>query len=179
MDTFKTEAGGGIPAGIPGYVGGTLQIATAGDFTFTLLGSGDATNFNEFLIGGHCFGTANTPCGATPIGTSFTIALAPGNMPFSFIYDQPNTHTLGNSQRDDANGAYLVSVNTVPGGAPLTGPASAAYLGLTDNPYPADNDFQDLGVRITAAVPEPATVALMAAGLAGLGLRKRFTGKPA
>ena len=84
IDTFKAEAGGGIPAGIPGWVGGTLMVQTAGDFTFSFLGAGDATNFNEFLISGHCFGTGSTGCGN--VGNQpFTVSLPVGAVPFAFI----------------------------------------------------------------------------------------------
>lgn len=191
IDQFRSEPGQSIPTGVAGWVGGTL-VSTAGLYTFTYgrdlglvpgaTGFGNSTSTNEFTLvsgggftapAGACFSNGSSLCSNTG-NLPFTVNLPAGLVPFQFIYNQPVNRVLANGQRDDAHGAYLVTASL--GTTPFAGPSNVAYLGLSDGPYPtSDRDFQDLVVRI-APIPEPGTLALIGAGLAGIvgiGRRRR------
>lgn len=192
-DTWRTEAGQSIPTGTGGYVGGTLVAQDAGAYTFTYgpsglvvgaTGFGNSTNLNEFWVGASeavaraagdifCTQAIVGVCAASTVGASFTVDLAAGNVPFGFSYDQGNGsggHTLINGQLDNVNGAYLAQIGLGTSANGALGPL--AYLGLSDNPYPADTDFQDLTVQVSE-VPEPASLALLGIGLIALAGIKR------
>jgi hypothetical protein len=196
-DTFQPETGQSIPSGTGGFVDGNLFTNASTTLIFTYgppglvpgaTGHGDSTFLNEFLVlqagqvltpatrlaaetAGDAFYT-QTINGHAPsaVGASFAIGFAAGTeIPFCFIYDQGNGtggHSLCNSQVDNANGAYLAQIGL--GGAPNGVAGPIAYLGLSDNTYPADHDFQDLSLQVR--VPEPATLLLLGFGLAGLGV---------
>jgi hypothetical protein len=189
-DFWTAESGQSIPTGTAGYVGGTL-VATASAYTFTYgpsglvagaTGHGDSTNVNEFWVGPNqataealgdvfCTQAIAGHCAASVLGASFTLNLAAGAISFGFSYDQnAGAHSLLNGQRDDANGAYLAQIGL--GTTPNAGSGGVAYLGLSDNPYPTDHDFQDLTLRVTD-VPEPTSAALLCSGLVSLAFAYR------
>jgi hypothetical protein len=177
--------------GPPGLAGGTGHGNSTNINEFWV-GNGtraDAEQADHFFCNNSNPG-AGTACAnhVSAVGDSFTISgadLGPGNsVPFHFLYDQTGStpvgpHTLGNGGWDPTNGAYLAQL-VGDGCSSLTiacdGTVSApfALLGLSDNPFPADDDFQDLTVQVTE-VPEPATMALLGTALFGMafGVRRK------
>jgi hypothetical protein len=85
---------------------------------------------------------------------------------FGFTFGPNNTNVLLNGQVNDAIGADLVQIGL--GTTANAGPGNIAYIGLADNTYPGDADFQDLTVEVQA-VPEPSTWAMMILGFACVG----------
>ena len=103
------EAGGsgpgtGIPVGTMGYIGSANLVAdVAGPYKFTYEGAGDSVDLNQFTVMGHtfCSQPGLPACGgaATPFGTSFTVNLPIGDVPYTFVASVENSGgvTLGNS----------------------------------------------------------------------------------
>jgi hypothetical protein len=172
----------GLPLGLTGYSSlgstGTAPnlLLTPGTYDFTYLGSGDAVDHDTFTVsgpGGFTFDNKSTAVGTT---FQFTISSA-GDL--GFLY---SNLTGGTSIADSGAASLGISYGLFmqgstgctgvsplcPGGTPLTGPGTSAYIGLADLPSPTDHDFQDLGVRVDA-VPEPVTWAMMLLGFGGVG----------
>jgi hypothetical protein len=190
-NTFTTEPGQSVTTGVAGFVGGTL-VATAGSYIFTYggdglvagdTGHGNSTFENDFWVGtseasailaGDVFCTPNgdASCGgtATAVGASFTISLPGGAIPFGFTFGSTHNNTLLDGQTNSSVGAYLAQITT--GTVPFAGPGYIAYLGLSDQQYPGDHDFQDIVATVTTT-PEPASILLFGAGIVGLAFYAR------
>jgi hypothetical protein len=180
-------ANGCIPLGTTGYIvssSAPALVVTAGVYKFTYLGAGDSVDDNKFAIagGGTFCSQAFAGCNAgvqTPIGTSFTMTLAAGAMPFVFTASPssgPNgprgcvltDGSTSNAQPYTGCADYFVALgnSTVTPGQTSPG-QNSAYIGLTDLPFPGDHDFQDLDILVQQ-IPGPGSLSILGFGLLGL-----------
>ena len=169
-----SDGGPGFPTNIYGYIGPAyLEAVDTGYYKFTFEGSGNSAATNTFTEGTTTFTsypTGGTGTGSTPAGTSFTEFLTAGTtIAFNFTSSTGcNITAPGTSSAC----AYLVALANSPTSLGATGPQSTAWIGLSDSAYPGDSDFQDMVVRVDQ-IPEPASVAVLGAGLLALGLIRR------
>jgi len=184
-----------IPTGTRGYGGMFLQMTDpTAPVTFTMLGHGDATFNNEFVVPGCLDWTV----AGTPVGTTVTCVVTPSVdnlVPFSFYANSNSGNIAANdlvhNGRPTLNAPYaqpdfgLFRMKQ----SLLLNQGTAFWIGFSDgggagNGQP-DFDFQDMviivsvpePIRPTASIPlSPWTLLLLAGALMALGgLRLRET----
>jgi hypothetical protein len=178
-----------IPTGTQGYGGMFLQMTDAGvPVTFTMMGHGDASFNNEFVVPG-CLDWSNA---STPVGTTVTCVVTPSVdnlVPFSFYANSnagtATTNDLVHNGRPTLNPPFaqpdFALFNAVQAGVFNQG--TSFWIGLSDGGGGgnADFDMQDMVILVgvperTVAVPIPRGLLFLLAGalmaLGGLRLRR-------
>lgn len=183
-----------------GYYGSTIRLAGVSTLTFAFLGF-EAGYDNEFLLdtdGNGSFelvfttkaggGTDINGKTHTEFGDTYTVTLDPLDFADGVIPFKVNAKTGGaagsvinGSNPDDIDGSAGVNFFTSFDDDPLQTTGSSLVIYLDDAGGGPDEDHDDLGVRISAAapvpatvtVPEPATIAVFSIGLAGIALTIR------
>jgi hypothetical protein len=189
--TAGTIPGGSINDFIPtlfagpeigGYYGSTILLDASSTLVIDFFGA-EALFINSFELAGSTLftnsgGTTIAPDLSSPFASFSTATLAAGLLPFRFIVDGGAGSVANGSNPDDSGGAatgpnFFATCNpfgTVPGAGRTT--CRTVYLFLDDGGAGPDDNHDDFLVRISA-VPEPATVGMLALGLLGLA-RRRF-----
>ena len=166
-----------------GYYGSTIRLASKTAITFTFLGF-EAGCDNEFLLDANGNGSfelifSNKSRGAadangkakTAVGDTYTVELDPANFTagiIPFIFKADVNGAKGFVANGGANNGVVNFFTSHDGNAAaLSGPSLVLFF--DDGGAGADNDYDDMGVRVAAAVPEPATIAVVGIGLLTLG----------
>jgi hypothetical protein len=146
---------------------GTLIASEAVEFRVTFLGieAGD-TNF-YVSNGSEVIGSAK---GEVSVGQVFYFDLVAGAIDFGF----GGSGTLGGV----SNGSTAIAYNTTGLIDPTTGLPFQFIIGFNDSGSP-DGDFDDYVIGVTATVPVPAALPLMASALGMFGIARRRKNKAA
>jgi hypothetical protein len=205
---FAADPSFGNAVGTTGWHASYLKLTQKAKVTFQFMGAGDSAFVNSFFINtGSGFtqifrdgqsNAATNPCsvgpssaipvcdkltGGFPNQNQYTALFGPGLISFAFGANgtTPNVFNDGTANGDISQGpGFFLGIDPYLATGVFQNTGTAAYAGLTDQPSLGDHDFQDMGVRISAAaVPEPASWAMMIMGLGFSGLALRSRNRPA
>ena len=181
-DILKSIYGAGV-TNRGGYYGSTIRLAGKTAVTFTFLGF-EAGYDNEFLLDGDGNGSfdlifSNKSGGGTDVngkaktavGDTYTVELDPANftagiIPFLLKADVNGAKgLLANGDANDGAVNFFTSYD----GNPAAISGSSLVVFFDDGGAGVDSDYDDMAIRIAAAVPEPETIAILGLGLLALG----------
>lgn len=120
--------------------------------------------------------------GSAAAGSALVFAIRVTTLDDRIVYSNPALNggfdvNGGKGHQHIYSTAYSAASGLLPAGIP-----SGAYIGFEDETFPssdfnyADETYVVTGVTYAAAVPEPATLAVVGAGLAGLAALRRRRG---
>jgi hypothetical protein len=148
------ENGPCIDVGDTGYTSvgyaPTLQVEK-GRYLFTYIGDGDATYHNQFWLNDKLLFDNKTSVHLSNVD----LKLAAGPVKFKYVFDIENNSgacpsggcVLSNGTASATNGgSYFLGVHGSLSSTPATS-EKEAWIGLSDR---GDDDYQDLGVRVTS-----------------------------
>ncbi len=159
-----------------GYYGATITLSEPATIYFTYRGK-EAGFVNAFGVGAlEIFNT-----GTTPVGTTITMALGAGVLPFWFTVDTgagsaancvSGTDSFGHPCNPDNVGSAPNFFTSFSGlGTDTSGTTLILFLD-DGGGGPDDDNHDDMAIRIST-VPEPGSMLLVGSGLAALWARRR------